>query len=339
MSSLTPLNSFPTPDEYQEPYFPTIKGYFLAVDMSVWDLAENDNLVWSGGGVFSWSASAGLLVWSLPVAIYSKTTPYSVTIPGPPTPGGQVSLSDGQCAFFQLPRLLVANQTIPAPLNVGPLALLPGVRLENIKILATCIGTTVYFPNGASLNDGQSGVVFGGGIGTTITPHEHQPALVIQPISSGVSSLDLNIASFAPAVLKLLQLYRNGVLQYSPGDYTVNLGTGIVTLVVPTISPSILDPNPETFVALMETSPPIITNGQHDHLPALVTQPIAGTTLFDMLVTSLDYPSLGQVNFFRNGAIQYQPGDYNLNLTTGLITITDPSVAGETFVSLREVEY
>jgi hypothetical protein len=339
MSELTPQNAFPYPAEFEEPYFPSIKGYFLANDMAIWSLSENDNLIWAGGGTFAWSASSGLLAWSSQIEIRAKTTPYKVIIPGPPSPGGQVTLNDGECAFFQLPRLLIADQLIPVPLTIGPISLIPGVRLCDIKILACRIGTTVFLPNGASINDGQSGIIFGGGIGTTITPHEHQPAVIIEPVSAGVSTLDLNIASFAPALLKKVQLYRNGQLLESPDDYTVNLSTGIVTLVVPTIRPNISDPNPERFVALDETSPPVITTGNHQHLAALVIEPIAGTFQLDMLVNSLDYPALGAVSIFRNGEILSAPADYTLNLTTGLVTLVTPSVAGERFVALREVEF
>lgn len=339
MPDFTPQNIFPIPKEFEEPYYPTMKGYFLANDMAIWALSENDNLLWSGGGTFSWNASSGLLSWSSQIEIRAKTTPYKVIISGPPAPGGQVTLNDGECAYFQLPRLLIRDQLIPIPLTVGPLSLIPGVRLHDIKILACRIGTTVFMPYGKSMNDGESGTIFGGGIGTTITPHEHQPAVVIEPVSSGISTLDLNIASFAPALLKRVQLYRNGQLLEAPDDYSVNLSTGIVTLVVPTIRPDFIDPSPERFVALMETSPPVVTTGEHQHLAALVIEPLAGTFQLDMLVDSGDYPALGAVDLFRNGEILSSPADYTLNLSTGLITLVTPSVAGERFVALREVEF
>ena len=339
MADLTPQNQFPIPAEFEEPYYPTMKGYFLANDMAIWALSENDNLIWSGGGTFAWTASSGLLVWSNPIEIRAKTTPYKVTIPGPPAPGGQVHLNDGECAYFQLPRLLVSNQLVPVPLQVGPISLIPGVRLHDIKLLACRIGTTIFLPNGKSINDGESGIIFGGGISQTIAPHEHQPAFIIEPVSSGVSTLDLNIASFSPALLKKVELYRNGQLMSSPADYTVDLSTGIVTLVTPTFRPNISDPSTERFVALRTTSPPIVTNGQHQHLAALVIEPGFGATQLDMLVTSLDYPALDAVNLFRNGEILASPADYSLNLTTGLVTLVTPTVTGERFVALREVQF
>jgi len=338
MATLTPLNNFPTPSEGDEPYFQTMQGYFLAVDNSVWNLAENDNLAWNGGGFFTWNAGTGVLLWTAPITITAKTTPFKVIIQGPPFPGGQVTLRDGQVAFFQMPRLLIADQVITT-IYVASVTQIPGVRLENIKIIAMRQGSVLLMPEGKSLADGDTGQLFGQGLGTTVPPHQHLPMLVIEPPFSGITTLDLNIASFAPALLKDVDLYRNGVLQARPADYTVNLTTGIVTLVVPTFSPNLANPNPERFVALRQTTP---TGGgmgpTHHHMPALVREPIPGTTLLDCLVTSSDNPALVQVDLFRDGAYQANPADYTIDLTTGLITLVVPSVLNERFVILREVQ-
>jgi len=340
VADLTPLNQFPTPSEFEEPYFPTMKGYFLANDMATWALSENDNLIWSGGGTFSWSATTGNLTWSSQVEIRTKTNAYKVIVPGPPLPGGYVHLNDGECTFFQQPRLLVGNQLVPVPLTVSPLSLLPGVRLHDIRLFATRVGTTVFFANGKSIKDGESGVIFGGGLGTTITPHEHQPAVIIEPVVFGQTVLDLNIASFAPSVLQRVQLYRNGALQSEPADYTVDYGTGLVTLTVGTTLPTFLFPtSTERFVGLLQSSPPILSTGQHQHMAPRIIEPVAGTTQLDMLVTSLDYPALGAVDLFRDGQLLSAPADYSLNLVTGLATLVTASIAGERFVGLREVEY
>jgi len=330
MAELTPQNNYPIPGQSEEPYYATMKAFFLAVDAADWALAENDNLVWSNGGFFAWDATSGVLTWSLPVYIRSKTTPYKVIIAGPPAPGGMVTLRDGEVAYFKLPRLLVGDAI--ATLQVGPITFIPGTRLHDIKILAVRDGTTVYFADGKSLKTGEVGEIFGGGLGTTIPPHEHQPALVIEPPFIGIGSLDLNIASFAPSVLKKVSLYRSGQLLASPADYSVSLSTGIVTLVTATVTAT------ERFVALMETSPTGMSSGDHVHLAPRVIDPPPGTFQLDMLVTSLDTPALTKVDLFRNGAVLAEPADYSLDLTTGLVTLIDSSVLGERFVALREVQ-
>jgi hypothetical protein len=337
MSELTPLNQYPTPAEFEEPYFPTIKSYFLATDAGDWALAENGNFIWAGGGSFSWSAVTGIVTWSNSVTIRSKTTVFSFTIAGPPAPGGTITLQDGESAYFQAPRLLVSNQLVS--LIIGPITQIPGARLHDIRLFATRIGSTVYFADGKSLKDGESGELFGAGTGSTVQPHEHQPDKIIEPPAAGTSVIDLNIISFAPANLKRVRLFRNGQLMNSPDDYTVNLSTGLVTLVVPTIRPSFLDPDPERFVAFMETNPPVITTGEHAHLAPRIVTPPAATFQIDMLVTSLDYPALARIELHRNGMVLSSPDDYTLDLTSGLVTLTDPSVAGERFTAFREVQY
>lgn len=330
MPDVTTLNSLPVPVEHEEPYFTTMQSYFIAMDQGVWALAENDNLIWAGGGNFSWSGVAGTLVWGLPVYVTAKTSPYRAVIQGPPAPGGQVTLQDGQVAYFKMPRHMVADQIVP--LQVGSITVLPGTRLHDIKIFAVRVGTTVYFADGHSLKDGEIGEIFGAGLGTTVPPHEHQPSMTIEPPFAGTTVLDLNIASFAPSVLKKVQLYRNGQLLAAPDDYTVVLSTGIVTLVVPTIMPL------ERFVALRETSPTAGSPGDHLHLQPRIVNPPPGTTQVDCLVTSLDDPALQRVDVFRNGAILVDPDDYTIDLTTGLITLATATVLGERIVVQREVD-
>lgn len=337
MPDQTPQNQYPIPSEFEEPYYDSARSYFLAADMADWALAENDNFVWSGGGPFSWSATSGTLTWSNPVEIRTKTTVWKTIVQGPPSPGGQVVLQDGEVAFFEHPRLLVADRIVS--LTVGPITQLPGVRLHDITLFATRVGDTVFFADGKSLKDGESGEIFGGGTGTTVQPHEHQPAKVIEPPSAGTTILDLNIISFTPAVLKRVRLFRNGELQNDPDDYTVDTGTGIVTLVTPTIRPNLLDPDPERFVVFMETTPPIITTGEHQHMAPRIVEPPGGTFQIDMLVTSLDYPALQRVELHRNGSVQSEPDDYTLDLPTGLITLTIPAAAGERFTAFREVQF
>jgi hypothetical protein len=337
MAEPTPLNHYLIPAEFEEPYYPTIKSYFLATDAADWAMSENGNLIWAGGGSFSWSATTGTLTWASTVSIRSKTTVFSFTIAGPPAPGGTVTLQDGECAYFQVPRLMVANQT--ATLIIGPITQIPGVRLHDIRLFATRIGTTVFFADGKSLKDGESGEIFGAGTGSTVQPHEHQPAKVIEPPASGTTVLDLNIVSFAPANLKRVRLFRNGQLLVAPDDYSVNLTTGLVTLVVATTRPTGFDPDAERFVAFMETFPPITTTGDHGHLAPRIVTPAAATFQIDMLVTSLDYPALVRIELHRNGSVLTDPDDYTIDLASGLVTLVVPSVAGERFTAFREVQY
>lgn len=337
MAELTPQNDYPIPSEFEEPYFATAKSYYLATDQADWSLAENDNLIWSGGGVFSWNGTTGTLTWASAVELRTKTTVWKATIQGPPFPGGVITLQDGEVAFFQHPRLLVADKI--ASLVIGPVTLLPGVRLSDITIFATRIGTTIFFADGKSLKDGEAAELFGAGTGTLVHPHEHQDAKVIEPATSGTSLLDLNIAVLFPAIVRRVKLFRNGEIQNDPDDYSVNTSTGIITLVTPTIRPNFLDPTPERFVAFMETFPPVATTGEHKHLAPRVIEPPALTATLDMLVDSTDYPALTKIELYRNGSVQTAPDDYTLDLPTGQVTLISVSVLGERFTAFREVQF
>ena len=337
MPDLTPQNEYPIPSEFEEPYFATAKSYFLATDAADFALAENDNFVWSGGGSFSWNATTGTLTWAEPVEIRTKTTVRKTIILGPPTPGGQLVLQDGECAFFKHPRLLIADRV--ATLVIGPVSLIPGARLHDITLFATRVETTIFFANGRSLKDGESGELFGGGTGSVVQPHEHQNEKTIEPPASGTAVLDLNIISFAPANLKRVKLFRNGEIQNDPDDYSVDTNTGLVTLVVSTIRPSLLDPDRERFVVFMETFPPIVTTGDHQHLAPRIVEPPGGTFQIDMLVTSLDFPALTKIELHRNGSVQSAPDDYTLDLPTGLVSLVLPTATGERFTVAREVQF
>lgn len=327
MSELTPLNNFPFPSENEEPYFSIMRSHFVATDASHWALAENDNLIWNGGGNLVWNAGSGTLTWGSSIDIRSHTTVFKVSVPGPPAPGGEVILQDGEVAFFRMPRSLVADQVVT--LEVGPITRIPGTRLHDIKILAARLGDTLHLPQGKSLKDGESGLLFGGGINITAPPHEHQPAKIIEP-PFPTNTLDLDVAAFAPSVLRRLHLYKNGELIVEPFDYTVNLGSGLVTLVV-TALPG------DRYVALMETTPTAGSPGPHQHLVPLVKEPAPATINLDVLVTSGDVPALQRIDLFRNGLLQASPADYTIDLATGIVTLVIPTIPSERFVVMREV--
>jgi len=334
---LTPQNDYPIPSEFDEPYFASAKSYFLATDMADWALSENDNFIWAGGGSFSWFATTGTLTWAETVEIRSKTTVWKTNILGPPAPGGQIVLQDGECAFFKHPRLQISDQS--PQLVIGPITQIPGARLHDITLFATRVGTTIFFADGKSLKDGESGEIFGGGTGSVVQPHEHQNEKSIEPPSLGTTVLDLNIISFSPANLKRIKLFRNGELQHVPDDYSVDVNTGLVTLVTATLRPNLLDPDPERFIAFMETFPPVITTGDHQHMAPRIVEPPAAAFQIDMLVTSLDYPALARIELHRNGSVQSAPSDYILDLPSGLVTLTIPSAFGERFTAFREVQF
>jgi hypothetical protein len=74
---------------------------------------------------------------------------------------------------------------------------------------------------------------------SSTTDHEHLAPLIIEPLPA-ISMLDMLVSD---PVVQAVDLHRNGMLLAEPGDYSLNTGTGFVTLVDPTIAG-------ERFVAL-----------------------------------------------------------------------------------------
>jgi len=326
MSEITPRHNFPYPSEFQEPYFADAQGNSLAVDAATFANAENSQLQFMSDGILGWDADAvspvaGVLFWSARVEISAYSTPFKAYIDGP----ASIELQDGEVLFFIMPRLM--NEDTEVELYRANRIFLLNYRLHDLRLFASRIGSTVYFYNGKSLKDGDVGKLFGGGLVSVslIPPHDHLPALVIEPPSSGVSLLD--VMSTSPDLTKI-QLYRGGLLQVDPDDYSLNLVTGIVTLVVPTVSAM------ERFVVLREVRDTSVVTTTHSHLTELVITPPPATVLLDMLVTS---PSLAAIELFRNGALLSEPADYTLDLTTGFVTLVLASAPGDRFQAFRRI--
>lgn len=234
MTDLTPRNFFPFPSNLEQPFFQSAKGFSLAVDAGIWANAENGNLTYNGGGLVSWNAPSSTLSWTMPIYLTPFTSAFQAraVIAGPPTPGGNVELNDGEVAFFTMPRLMTADTLVT--LSIGTRIYQPnGTRMHDLRLFAARVGDTVLFSNGKSLKDGESAVLFGGGTGTTIPPHQHQPALLIEPPSAGVSTLDLQVTALGDE--RLILFGTIGI--FATGDIitgSVSLTTATVSSVNPT---------------------------------------------------------------------------------------------------------
>jgi len=326
MADTTPRNNFPTPSEFEEPYYTTAHDNALAVDAGVYANAENSQLQFLSNGIVGWDATGGgptigVLYWSERIDVTGWSTPFKAWIAGP----ASTELQDGEVLFFLMPRLLAVDTEVQ--LYRANRVFLLNQRLHDLRLFAARVGDVVYFYNGKSLKDGDAGLLFSGGlISTSLIPaHKHLPALVIEPPSAGVSVLDMLTTS--PALVRI-QLYRNGMLQSDPADYTLNLVTGLVTLVTPTVS------SVERFVAHREERDLSVVTSTHAHLTELVIEPPPATSMLDMLVTS---PTLDAIMLFRNGLLLSDPADYSLDLTTGFVTLVIASAPGDRFQAFRRI--
>jgi hypothetical protein len=325
MAEASPRLGIPIPSEFEEPYYQTAHDRDLQIDAGIFANAENSQLQFLSEDTVGWDADAadaltGILFWNADIEVTAFSTPFKATIAGP----ASIELQDGEVLFFRMPRLLRSDT--PVQLYRSNRIFLEGTKLHDLRLFCARIGTTLYFYNGLSLKDEDQGQLFGGGLisASIFPPHEHQPPLIIEPPSAGIAVLDA-LATLPD--LAAVQVYRNGALQANPDDYTIDLGTGLITLVVATVSGS------ERFVILREFQNTTATT-THDHLTALVITPPPATALLDMLVTS---PTLDDIDLFRGGLLQVSPADYSLDLGTGFVTLVVPTVGSETFVAHRRI--
>ena len=282
---LTPRNRFPYPEEREEPFYGNFVAGLIAEDHAHWANADNGNLTYYSSAVVSWDAGTNTLDWDDVVFITGFADSYPAFLPA-----GSINIQDGEVVFFKMPRYLKAPTELT--LYRSNRIFLEGVRLHDLRLFVARIGTTLYFSDGLSMLTGQSGPLFGGGLGggggggtiTLIqsplgtisvsnpagptvsletsfsgsggalgvaassarsdhahagTAHNHQPPLIFTPGAG--SSGPFNMAFTSPTLLRV-DFFRNGQLQRegAGNDYTLALGTGLVTLLFVTLAPDVL---------------------------------------------------------------------------------------------------
>lgn len=325
MTELTPRNLFPYPGERDQPFFDTYKSGELAKDASVFANADNSNIQFMGGGNFSWDATANLLFWTDTIQVNGFHSSFGGSIST-----GSVFIEEDEVIFFTMPRLV---QTADAPLTLfrSSRIFAEGVRLNDLRLFVTRKGTTLYFANGLSLKDGDTGTLFGQGLQPlpTVIPHSHQAAFTYVAPSAGILVISPTPVIVSPD-LAAVEVYKNGLLLVNPDDYTVSMTTGTITLVQPTV----VVPNPDRYVVWRQTWDTTVTVTSHQHAAKLILTPTPGTSVLNALVTS---PFLLRVDVFRNGSLMVEGAtdDYTVDLGTGQITLSAPSVAGDKFELAR----
>jgi len=327
MTELTPRNLFPYPTEREEPFNDSFKGGVLAEDSSHWAVAENGNLTFVDGGSFTFDAANDLVYWTAQIDISGFSTGYAAFIPGPRS----LEIKDQEVVFFKMPRL-IQNQNVEAELFRSNRIFLEGVRLHDLRLFVYRRGDTLYFPNGVSLRDGETGVLFGSGLGviTGTVPHSHATAVLLVP-PAATTALNPLPPYIAPE-LKRVDVFKNGLLLIEGGgeDYTVDYGTGTINLTVAA-------GGADKYVVWRELQEFTALTTSHEHAVKLVITPgIPGTTLLNVLATS---PALERVDVFRNGQLLVEGGgeDYTVDLTTGLVTLAVGSLGGDKFEIMREI--
>ena len=328
MSELTPRNLFSYPSEREEPFYTSFKDGMIAEDAAHWANADNGNLVYFGGGVFNWDQPNNLLWWTENIYVSGYTTPWRAIITGPRS----VTIQENEVIYFQMPRLVQNQDAVISVMYRSSRVFLEGVRLHDIRIFCVRTGDTLYFANGKSLKAGDTGPLFGAGIGVPspiIIPHKHAVAALITP-PPGTTLLNPLPVYIAPELARD-DVFRNGQLLVEgvTEDYTVNLLTGEITLTVPSI---LLD----KFIVWRELRDTAVPATTHTHAPKLLYTPLPGTVMLATLIVS---PFLARVDVFKNGQLLVEGAthDYTVDFVLGIITLNVASVVLDKFEIHREI--
>ena len=327
--ALTPRNNFPYPDEREQPFYSSFKAGELAKDASIFANSDNSNIQFHNGGIFSWDANNDLLFWTEPVQVSGFHTAFGGEIPA-----GSILIQDDEVVFFEMPRLQ-QGQNATLQLFRSTRIFKEGTRLNDLRLYVARKGDTLYFYNGLSLQNGETGQLFGQGLLPlqTVLPHQHEtPYLFIAP-AAGIFVITPTPILIAPDLVRM-DVWRNGLLlvEGAAEDYTVNLNTGIITLSGATV----VIPNPDKFIVWRETRDTTVTVSSHQHATKLLLKPTPGTSILSALSAA---PFLLRVDVFRNGQLLAEGAaeDYTVDLGTGLITLSIPSVFGDKFEIEREL--
>jgi len=330
MSELSPRNLFPYPSEREQPFWDVFKSGQLAQDAAIFANSDNTNIVWQKGGIFSWDAATDTLFWTDTIYVNGFHTPFGGFIPE-----GSIQLQENEVIYFQMPRL-VQNDNNELQLFRSSRIFLEGARLHDLKLFVTRRDNVLYFANGCTLKDGDTGVLFGAGLIkiSSVLPHQHEIAWLYIAPAAGLFTLTPVPIITTPDLFRV-DVYRNGQLlvEGAAEDYTVDLTTGIITLIVPTA----IIPNPDKFIVFRETrdSSGVVVSS-HQHAPALLLKPTPGTSVLNTLATA---PFLLRIDLYRNGQLLSAGAleDYTVDLVTGLISLAVSSAFGDKFEIHREL--
>jgi Concanavalin A-like lectin/glucanases superfamily len=160
----TPRILLPYPSVNQNPWNAAFVAMANAIDTSLYPIREDRNIIMSGGGTLTFSASTGVLTWSAPINLLASVTGYQWSLPINGSSPGSVTLQDGQLFYITVTRAPQSNGNyIPIVGSFTP----NQPNGDNQILIGIRIGSVVHFRDGFLIGDGQSTVVFdntGGGV-------------------------------------------------------------------------------------------------------------------------------------------------------------------------------
>lgn len=141
----TPRMNWPFPNENQDPWYIALENFAKALDASGFASREDRQLILFGGGTIDWSAIGSTLQWSQPLKVASPIAGFLLSVPAT-----SVTIEDGQALYATLTRAPTRNQNV----QVQVANQVPQTDID--YILAIRVGSSIYWRNGTSMDDGDS---------------------------------------------------------------------------------------------------------------------------------------------------------------------------------------
>lgn len=150
---------WPYPAPGVDPWYDAFEGLVSAQDASAFSVRETQNIILTGGGVISWTASTSTLTWAAPITLNSSTFGFQESLPA----GSAVLPNDGD--FGYVTYISGTQENVTLSLTVS--SLLPSSDANRPVILFRRRGAKIFFRNGAVLDDGDSAQIIDEGPGAT----------------------------------------------------------------------------------------------------------------------------------------------------------------------------
>lgn len=217
----SPRMRWPYPSEGVDPWYDSFSGMVDAQDTTAFSAQEAKNIILSGGGIISWSASTGLLQWASPLEVNAASTGFLESIPA-----GSVYLpNDGDVGYVRF----LSGPSASLELVVRVSGALPAADLDRALVLFRRRGNRVFFRNGGVIQDGESAAIID--VGTT-----------------GVATLDYEIRNSAVGSAPILNfagpLAVSGAIASGQANIEFQLASDAVEV---TVSPYTLNPSYRAF--------------------------------------------------------------------------------------------
>jgi hypothetical protein len=156
MASSTRMK-WPYPSEGADPWYESFDNMVKAIDASVYGSRETLNLIVTGGGTFTWTASTSTLTWNQPIRIYSAQTGFFEQIAA-----GSIALStDGAIGYVLFSPQPLSNVT-SLPIYEG--TQVPPSEPDKAFVLFRRRDSRVFARTGAVIRDGEPAALFDGNV-------------------------------------------------------------------------------------------------------------------------------------------------------------------------------